>query len=416
MSLVPKSAYPEPYEDGFDKNDVYGLADDGKQLSTALNQAKDPLVIAVDGPWGSGKSHFLRAWSGDHKLNATVVYFDAFERDFLDDPLVSLLHAVSQQTDASGTQKLIAGVKKFAPLLGKAALNMATAGAMNHLSDVGDAAVQAIDDHADKAMEAWWDVASQREAALERFRDALRQFVNDEGGVKKLVLIVDELDRCRPDYAVRMLEIMKHAFAVDGVHFVLGINLDQLRHCVRAVYGAGFDAEKYLQRFIPLVMTLKTSQGRKNSQTASHYLRGLDEHGDNAGIAHVVDWVSPTQQITFRDMERFHTLAQVVSVRLDNDKWYAQHAMMLLRICRPLWYENRDANADNIIRFFGIGDGDDFWQKADSEYRCFAAQLLDSFGREVPGDVSRRVGLSDPGYTSPFGPLMYERISAFNVR
>ncbi|MEP4248489.1 P-loop NTPase fold protein [Tateyamaria sp.] len=416
MSLVPKSAYPKLHKDGFGENDVYGLANDGKQLSTALNQTKEPLVIAVDGPWGSGKSHFLRAWTGAHKMDATVVYFDAFERDFLDDPLVSLLHAVTQQTDASGKHKLISGLMKFAPLLGKAALNMATAGAMNHLSDIGDAAVQTIGDHADKAMEAWWDVAKQREAALEQFRDALRQFVNNENGVKKLVLIVDELDRCRPDYAVRLLEIMKHAFAVDGVHFVLGINLDQLRHSVRAVYGAGFDAEKYLQRFIPLVMTLKASQGENTSHTASHYLRGLDEQGDNAGIAIVVEWVSPTQQITFRDMERFHTLSQVVSARLHIDQWYAQHAMMLLRICRPLWFEDRMKYADNIVGFFGIGGGSGFWLKAESDYAHFAAQLLDALGKEIPGEVSQRFGISAPGYTSPFGPSMYERISAFNIR
>ena len=65
-----------------------------------------------------------------------------------------------------------------------------------------------------------------------------------------LLIFVDELDRCRPDYAIKLLEQMKHLFSVPGVIFVLAINGEQLNHSIRAVYGAGFDSARYLRRFI----------------------------------------------------------------------------------------------------------------------------------------------------------------------
>ena len=60
----------------------------------------------------------------------------------------------------------------------------------------------------------------------------------------------DELDRCRPSYAVEFLEVAKHLFSVDRIVFVLAVNLDQLAHSVRALYGSDFDAKGYLRRFV----------------------------------------------------------------------------------------------------------------------------------------------------------------------
>ena len=67
-----------------------------------------------------------------------------------------------------------------------------------------------------------------------------------------LVIAIDELDRCRPSYAVELLEIAKHFFSVDNIVFVLAIDKAQLSHAIKAVYGNDFDASGYLRRFIDL--------------------------------------------------------------------------------------------------------------------------------------------------------------------
>ena len=77
------------------------------------------------------------------------------------------------------------------------------------------------------------------------FRLTLEELTKpDDAKPIKLVIVVDELDRCRPDYALSLLEIIKHFFNVEGVHFVLGVNLSELQNIVRARYGRNIKAWK----------------------------------------------------------------------------------------------------------------------------------------------------------------------------
>ena len=71
-------------------------------------------------------------------------------------------------------------------------------------------------------------------------------------------IFIDELDRCRPNYAVEMLETIKHIFNIPGVTFVVATDTDQLQHTVKAVYGEGFDAKVYLGRFFNSRFSLKS--------------------------------------------------------------------------------------------------------------------------------------------------------------
>ena len=73
---------------------------------------------------------------------------------------------------------------------------------------------------------------------------------------RPLVVMIDELDRCRPSYAVELLETAKHLFAVDHIIFVLAVNRSELAHAIRALYGSGFDAEGYLGRFFDVDFVL----------------------------------------------------------------------------------------------------------------------------------------------------------------
>ena len=66
---------------------------------------------------------------------------------------------------------------------------------------------------------------------------------------RPLIVVIDELDRCRPSYAVELLEVAKHLFAVDHIVFVLAVNRSELAHSIRALYGSEFDAQGYLRRF-----------------------------------------------------------------------------------------------------------------------------------------------------------------------
>ncbi|QDE47832.1 hypothetical protein EIN43_17235 [Enterobacter hormaechei] len=63
-------------------------------------------------------------------------------------------------------------------------------------------------------------------------------------------IFIDELDRCRPNYAIDMLETIKHLFDINNVVFVIATDKEQLSHSICSVYGSGFDATRYLDRFL----------------------------------------------------------------------------------------------------------------------------------------------------------------------
>ncbi len=107
------------------------------------------------------------------------------------------------------------------------------------------------------------DVFKQEKAAtkkfselLEEITDYVRSVTEDDKVAPPVVLLIDELDRCRPTFAVAMLERIKHFFSVPGLVFVLALDLEQLKASTRKVYGAEMDATEYLRRFIDLELRL----------------------------------------------------------------------------------------------------------------------------------------------------------------
>ena len=201
-------------------------------------------MVVLEGPWGSGKTYFLRRWVGAHTLensgHAITVYVDAFAHDFLDDPLTALAGAINGRLPKGDAPKAKRALKKAVAVLARpvlrAGLAVATAGASEAAGPLVDAALVAGSKDADAAVDSFWKRKEGKLAAMRQVHDALEAMTAAKDGEdpRKLVMVVDELDRCRPDYALAVLEVIKHFFAVPNVHFVLGVNMEALEHSVRA--------------------------------------------------------------------------------------------------------------------------------------------------------------------------------------
>lgn len=268
MKLVPPDPEITLYETGFGADDQFNRIGTSKSLSDLVERIEDPLVIALDGGWGSGKTWFLKRWVGAHKLEndgrATTVYFDAFAHDFMDDPLIALTGVIGdclpKKAERRVWNKVRMAAAKLARPVVRIGLAVATGGVSEIATPVVDAAVEAASKEVEAAAEAFWAREDGKRAAMQQLRDALVDLtmtgVEEGEDPVPLVVVVDELDRCRPDYALALLEVIKHFFSVPNVHFVLGVNLEALGHSVRARYGAGIDAERYLRRFISISVHL----------------------------------------------------------------------------------------------------------------------------------------------------------------
>ena len=182
---------------------------------------------------------------------------------------------------------------------------------------------------------------------LAKFRDALEKFALScsQGGAapKPLVLLVDELDRCRPNFAIDLLEVLKHIFSVPGVYSVVATDSDQLAHTAQGAYGAGFDGAGYLKRFFdfqyllpeperqamayhllvaqgidtdPVLITPLAILRSPNSEPNSVYRRfgpiGTSENDVQAARAMIVAAISETLELSDREMRRVVELLRAV--------------------------------------------------------------------------------------------------------
>ena len=229
-------------------------------LTSMVTAIRGPCVLAVDAAWGTGKTTFLNIWS-QHLRNHgfSVVEFNAWETDFSDDPFVALcselIGSISSKKSAELSNQ-IDDVKKKGQVvfrhLTSNALRRVTLGLLDYNTLRADLEKQPEKPQIQQRM----DEYQEAKEAFTSFNEALQNIATDLSESGPLMVMIDELDRCRPSYAIELLETAKYLFAVDRMVFVLAINRDQLAHAVRVLYGDKFDAEAYLHRFFDLDFSL----------------------------------------------------------------------------------------------------------------------------------------------------------------
>ena len=250
-----------PEDDPF-KNDLLGRGEPVEVLTHLVGSLEGPCVLAVDAAWGNGKTTFLRIWAQYLRNRGfPVVEFNAWETDFAGDPFVSLsteltegLRAYTNETLATKIDKTRKVAKEVIRRAVPGLIRVATAGILDINPLLEKEAGQAIASYAEDRLTAH----EQALQSVKVFRETLQDMAN-ELSVQKghpLIVMIDELDRCRPSYAVELLEVAKHLFAVDQIVFVLAVNRSELAHSIKALYGGDFDAMGYLRRFFDVDFVL----------------------------------------------------------------------------------------------------------------------------------------------------------------
>ena len=227
-----------------------------ESLTYLIGATEGPCVIAVDAPWGAGKTTFLRMWS-QHLRNQkfTVIKFNAWETDFTDDPFMALCAEITGVLKAEeGTEQagkmddVMEKMRLVFQHIGSNAVRHLTAGIFDPKAITAELSKQITKTQVEERLNGYREAKD----AIETFRQALEGLAAELSGSGPLMVMIDDLDRCRPTYAVELLETAKHLFAVDQVVFVLAVNRTELQHAVKALYGNEFKADGYLRRFIDL--------------------------------------------------------------------------------------------------------------------------------------------------------------------
>ncbi len=240
-------------------NDVLGRKPLVKNLITLLTNSDTPIVFSLNAEWGTGKTVFLKMLAAQLKLSDhKSIYFSAWETDFAADPMLAFLAEIIPALEEIGgknpakkqyADKVIRTgthlLRHFIPL----AVNAATAGLLNG----GAIAAKLGEGFAEELLNEY----IQAKDEISKFKVEVRKLLsNEDGTTSKIYILVDELDRCRPSYALELLERIKHLFEIEGLIFVLSMDRKQLAHSVKAVYGSDFSGSEYLRRFINMEYTL----------------------------------------------------------------------------------------------------------------------------------------------------------------
>lgn len=249
------------------KNDTLNRKPYVENLSILLENISSPIVLSVNAPWGQGKTTFLEMLNAQLKnRNHKSIYFSAWETDFASDPLQAFLGEINEQIESlinGDTKKSEAWektkkagahiVKKAIPAIVKAGTNGAI-----ELDKASEAIASKLTEDLTKD---FLEEYTKNKEAISEFKAGIAQVLNNENKENtRLFIFIDELDRCRPTYAIELLERIKHLLDIDGLVFVLAMDRVQLSHSVKSIYGSEFEAIGYLRRFIDIEYALPEAE------------------------------------------------------------------------------------------------------------------------------------------------------------
>ncbi|HPD83822.1 MAG: P-loop NTPase fold protein [Alphaproteobacteria bacterium] len=260
--------------DNFDKFDRKPFADSLTQaISTFYPFYEESYVLSLNATFGSGKSTFLKMWKHNlEKQGYKVIHINAWKSDFDEDPIIHIVGSLLENIKTgTGLKKTKNALKK---VLGASALT--TNQLLKHTTgiDVAETIKESEKDTKDliKIGGEIYNTYNYKEAAYENLKKNLKDYVS-KLEKKPLIIFVDELDRVRPNYAIKFLEAIKHIFGIQGICFVLAVDKEQLKVATQQLYGK-IDFENYYLRFY----TRETNLPSVESRNYHGYIKFLSGH------------------------------------------------------------------------------------------------------------------------------------------
>ena len=238
--------------------DITGRNKDIFYLLKLLNLQDGSWSIAIDGAWGTGKTFFVKQCQymlenlpNHQKLvqklgvdqdvniinqkNFRTIYYDAWEHDQNSDPIESILTCIAQSNWKSNVKETV--IKAIDIGVNILAATTPIGGGIKELKNNL--------------------LKNQNSNSLKQlkkeFNETLSELAPENG---QLIIFVDELDRCKPTYAVKVLERIKHYFNNPNVTFIFSVDISQLQNTIRRYYGNQFNGYHYLDRFFDIVIKL----------------------------------------------------------------------------------------------------------------------------------------------------------------
>jgi len=350
-------------------NDLLNRQSEIKNLTPIILNVQAPLVLSLDSSWGTGKTTFVKLWRAYLKNEQKQsIYFNAWETDYAEDPLIVLVSELDKWVKTSNdltrinqwTDKVKEALPGIAKRVAIAGVKAATLGTLEIDKQMEGVAADLTSGFTSDLLENF----NKQSKAIDEFKKIVTTVLEDLGdNQKNLIIFIDELDRCRPAYAIELLERIKHLFDINRIVFVLSTDMTQLAHSIRGVYGHEFDAQKYLQRFIDLDYSLKKPDIKAyiESQLKSIHFANRERPYIKENIIGCCTLMAKRFNLKLRDINLLLTRISLISCSISINNYFDEFLLISLLMLRDQnkalyeQYAESPSVADKVIEFIGQG-------------------------------------------------------------
>lgn len=349
-------------------DDTIGRNTDLLYFIEIIESISDNYSIAIDSPWGSGKTFFVKQlkmildthsiytgciienedkirdkWKQLSKDNGILtfsknitIYYDAWENDTDYDPIISMIYQIVKDTNNYNKLKEKITFSDVLSVAGKIAEIFAGFDPNEIAESLKKPNIL--------------DKLNEEKSISETIKEFLDSIL-PENDNNRLIIIIDELDRCNPKFAVKLLERIKHYFYNDKITFIFSVNLSELQHTISHYYGQNFNSGKYLDRFFDLRISLPPANIKK-------YYESIEFYDSPNVIDTTIKHAISHYNLQLREISKYIELMKAITQKYNNagsiSYSYAQNFIMQVII--PVAVGLKLTNPSKYINFINGED------------------------------------------------------------
>ncbi|WP_166637683.1 KAP family P-loop NTPase fold protein [Marinomonas balearica] len=350
--------------------DLFERDKTAQKISDIVTTQEECSPLAIDGNWGTGKTdlcqRITQRINNDSSHTTQALYINTFEHDQSESPLLSLLAELTkilpESEDPNLWNSMREALKTSSGIIAKAALHhIFRIDADEAQSDFEESLEKQGEAYLNKQIDKLLEVEAKKANNLAMLKAALIKATANQ----TLIFVIDELDRCAPSYAIKLLEQTKHVFDVPNIRFILSANITQLESNFINLYGNSSGAS-YTEKFINFTIPLRTksfvTNRRQSINNNSKYLLEIvGENYSSPALVNVIDYLTKTVRINLRDIEKLgRSIRYLVSnnsefdLERDNFPFIALSAFLATRypeIATALLHKDADYESKYFKRF-----------------------------------------------------------------
>ena len=246
-------------------------------LAMVLSKKRKNCCFAIEGEWGSGKSFVLENIQKclqpeqSEETGADrffVVRYDCWKYDYYEEPIVAIISVLRDQID------------QYINLLTDDAKRVLLETVKNTITKI---AVEAIKAKTGIDIDGVGEVPEGDEKIYDKYFGFQKVIKKVQNQIEKIsqtqtvVIMVDELDRCLPLYAIKVLERIHHVFnEIENVVVIVTMEKKQISNSLHQIYGDEMDVDRYLKKIIAFSFKLDNGSARNFIEKYTSYMEMFD--------------------------------------------------------------------------------------------------------------------------------------------